>query len=106
MEDRTLLATMLWANSANGDWDVASNWVNSTNPSDHHVPTSLDDAQINISGITVTHSSNTSATVNSVTTASGTTLSFSYGTLSIAAASTISGNLTLSGGTLTGAGGH
>src|SRR5208337_1959992 len=63
MENRTLLATMIWTNSAGGDWDVASNWVNSANPSDQHVPTSSDDAQINISGITVTHSSNTSDSV-------------------------------------------
>ena len=55
MEDRTLLATMLWANSAGGDWDTRSNWVNSTDSSDHHVPTSSDDAEINVSGITVTH---------------------------------------------------
>jgi len=104
MENRTLLATMIWTNSAGGDWDVASNWVNSANPSDQHVPTSSDDAQINISGITVTHSSNTSDSVDSVTVASGTTLSLSNGRLSIAASSTISGNLTMSGGTLSPAG--
>jgi hypothetical protein len=32
MEDRTLLATMLWAHAAGGDWDAAANWVNSANP--------------------------------------------------------------------------
>src|SRR5271166_5235270 len=104
MEDRTLLATMLWASAVNGDWDVASNWVNSASSTDHHVPLPTDDAQINISGITVTHTSNTSDLVNSLTVANGTTFSLSNGSLSIAAASTISGNLTMSGGTLSGAG--
>ncbi len=104
MEDRTLLATMLWTNAAGGNWDLASNWVNAANPSDQHVPTSSDNAQINIADITVTHASDASDLVNSVTVASGTTLSLSNGTLSIAAASTISGNLTMSGGTLNGTG--
>ncbi len=104
LEDRTLLATMIWANSTGGDWDTASDWVNSANASDHHVPTASDDAQINLSGITVTHSSSTPDSVNSVTVASGTAAGLSNGTLSIAAASTISGNLIMSGGTLTGAG--
>jgi len=104
MEERTLLATMLWANDASGDWDVASNWVNQANPSDQHVPTSSDNAEISFSGVTVTHTSSTSDSVNSLTTASGTTLSLSNGTLSIAAASTISGNLSIAGATLAGAG--
>src|SRR5271157_847894 len=79
MEDRTMLSTMLWANPASGNWDVASNWVNQANPADHHVPIASDDAEINVSGITVTHSAGTD-TVQSVTSSS---------------------NLTLSGGTLT-----
>ena len=105
LEERTLLATMVWNNSAGGDWDVASNWVNTTNPSDEHVPTSSDDAVIDLSGITVAHSSNTSDSVNSLTASSSdTTLSLSSGSLSLASASTLAGALTLSGGTLTGAG--
>jgi hypothetical protein len=100
MEDRTLLATMLWANAASGDWDVNANWVNQSNSSDHHVPTSSDDAQVNFSGITVTHSSSASDSINSVTVAGGTNLSLSSGALAITAALTISGNLTMSGGTL------
>ena len=94
MEDRTLLATMIWTNAAGGDWDTASNWVNAANSSDEHVPTASDIAQINISGITVTHSSNTSDSVNSVTIAGGTTLSLSSGSLSI------TGGLTLNGATV------
>jgi Bacterial Ig-like domain (group 3) len=104
MEDRVMLSTMIWSNVAGGDWDVASNWVNQANPSDKHVPTSSDDAQITISNIIVTHASGTSDLVNNLTVASGTTLSLTSGSLSIAATSTISGNLTISGGTLTGAG--
>ena len=91
MEDRTLLATMLWANSAGGDWDTASNWVNSANSSDHHVPTSSDNAEINVSGITVTHTSSTSDAVSSVTVASGTTLSLTNGTLSLTSGLTLNG---------------
>ncbi len=104
MEDRTLLATMIWDNGAGGDWDVAASWVNQSNSSDHHVPTSADDAQINTAGITVTHSSNALDAVNGLSVAGGATLNLSAGTLTIAAASTIPGNLTISGGTLTGAG--
>ncbi len=104
LEDRTLLATMLWSNSSGGDWDVTSNWVNQANSSDHHVPTATDDAQINTAGITVTHSAGTSDSVNELTVASGTTLNISGGTLAIAADSTIAGNLTMTGGTITPAG--
>src|SRR5271157_2888988 len=67
MEDRILLASMLWTNAAGGDWDLASNWVNSANSTDHHVPVSSDDAAINLSGITVTHTSSNSDAVNSLT---------------------------------------
>jgi RHS repeat-associated protein len=85
---------MLWANAASGDWDTSSNWVNSANPSDHHIPASSDDAQINISDITVTHTSSTSDSAHSVTLASGTTLSLASGTI------TLGGGLTLSGATV------
>src|SRR5271157_3692891 len=105
MEDRTLLSTMLWTNAAGGDWDVATNWVNQADSSDQHVPTASDDAQISTSGITVTHASSTSDSVNSLTVSSSqTTLSLSNGTLLIAAPSTISGDMVMRGGTLTGAG--
>ena len=101
MEDRTLLATMLWAAAASGDWDVASNWVNSADSSNHHVPTASDDAQVNFSGITVTHATSAD-TVNSLT--SQASLNLSGGSLSLAATSVISGSFAMSGGTLTGSG--
>ena len=102
LEERRLLSTMTWVNSSGGDWDNPANWVNESNSSDHHVPTSSDDAVIDYSGITVTFSDGDSDSVNSLT--SEATLAFSAGSLTIAAASQIE-NLTMSGGTLTASGG-
>src|SRR5271166_1401177 len=82
MEDRTLLATMNWINPAGGDWDTASNWVNTANSSDHHVPTSSDDAVINFTGATVTHASGTSDSIDSLT--SQASINLSNGSLSLA----------------------
>jgi hypothetical protein len=102
MEDRTLLATMNSINPAGGDWDTASNWGNAANSSDHHVPTSSDDATISFTGITVTHVSGASDSANSLT--SQASINLSSNSLSLAATSTISSNFTMSGGTLTGSG--
>jgi len=100
-----MLSTMLWANAANGDWDVAANWVNQSNPADNHVPIASDDAIINQSGITVTHSQSNADSVNSVTVvSSSTSIDISSGTLTIAATSNVAGGLTLSGGNLSGSG--
>ncbi len=56
LEDRTLLATMDWTNTAGGLWSAATNWVNAANPSDHHVPTSSDNAVVDVPGnVTVTY---------------------------------------------------
>jgi hypothetical protein len=104
LEDRTLLTTMLWTNASGGDWDVATNWVNSANPSDQHVPSSSDDAQIHLSGVTVTHTSSTSDTVNSLTTASGTSLVLTSGSLALSTTSSVAGSVTLQGATLSTAG--
>src|SRR5438876_870776 len=57
LEVRRVLSTLVWENPGGGDWDDAANWVNAADASDHHVPTASDDAQINVSGITVTHAS-------------------------------------------------
>ncbi len=91
-EERTLLAAMMWANPAGGDWDTASNWVNSANPSDQHVPTAWDDAVIDLPDITVTHDSGTDS-VNSIT--SQGPIAINGGTLTIASASTINNSLTV-----------
>ncbi len=50
LEDRTLLASMFWASSSGGSWDVASNWTNADDPNDHHVPTLGDTAVIEAAG--------------------------------------------------------
>src|SRR5262249_17670810 len=101
LEERRMLSTLRWTNPSGGDWDTASNWVNTTDPNDHHVPTSSDDAQINVSGITVTHSANASDSLHSLT--SQATLKIAAGSLALAASATIS-NLNRPFGTLTGAG--
>lgn len=46
LEDRWLLSTMDWTNTSGGSWNVAANWVNAANSSDHHVPTASDAAVI------------------------------------------------------------
>ncbi len=101
MEDRTLLSTMLWANPSGGAWDVASNWVNQSNPTDQHVPTSSDDAEIDYTGITVTFSSGDSDAVNNLTNQA--TLDLSSGTLDVTGTIQSSGGqLALEGATLGG----
>ena len=99
-EDRTLLASMLWTNVSGGDWDLASNWVNSGDSTDHHVPIATDDAIIGLDGVSVTHVQGDTDSVNSLSITSTTaSLNVSNGSLAIAAASSISGSLTISGGT-------
>ncbi len=99
MEDRTLLSTIDWTNTAGGDWDTASNWTVSGEPSVHQIPTSSDVAVIDIAGttpVTITHSSSTADSVNSLMIISSlTTLDLSKGSISIAAASTLDGSLTV-----------
>ncbi len=83
---------MMWDNPAGSDWDTASNWVNSANPSDQHVPTASDDAVIDLPDITVTHDSGTDS-VNSI--ASQDPIVVNGGTLTIDSASTINSSLTV-----------
>lgn len=96
LEVRLAPASVSWINPAGGDWDTASNW------STGNLPGAGADAVINLSGITITHNEAVADSVNSL--ASSAPISFSGGTLTLAAASTMSGALTLSGGTITGAG--
>ncbi len=101
MEPRRLFATMVWAISTGGNWDVADNWVNQADPTDHHIPTATDDAMIPAlgSGNSVTHSAGTD-TVQSVTSSSN--LILSGGTLTVTGNVAVSSGSTLSleGGTL------
>ena len=105
MEDRTLLATMIWTNAAGGDWDTASNWVNAADPSDQHVPTACDDAAIDLPDITITHDSPDADAVNCLKiTAADTTLDIANGSLALAVNSSIAGNLTIQNADLSTAG--
>ena len=97
LEFRQLLATDTWISPTSGSWDVASNW------STGKVPGQSDDVVINVSGAspTVTISSNVES-VKSIT--ADDPLVISGGGLTVAANSTISGGLSMTGGSLTASG--
>ena len=97
LESRQLLATVQWISTTSGSWDVGSNWSADT------VPGPGDDVVIDVSGAspTVTISSNVES-VNSITAADP--LVISGGGLTVAANSTISGGLSMTGGSLTASG--
>ncbi len=65
LEDRNLPSTVDWINPAGGDWDTASNWLDTTTNT-NHVPGPGDDAVIATGGITVTHTSATAESINSL----------------------------------------
>jgi hypothetical protein len=97
LEQRRLLTTVDWTNSAGGSWDVASNWSNGS------VPGPGDDVVIDVSGATpVVTISSTVESVRSITAADP--LDVTGGGLSVTANSTISGGLTMTDGTLTASG--
>jgi hypothetical protein len=91
LEDRTLLSTITWANPQGGDWSVAGNWDL------NRLPGPSDDVVINLSGITVTHSTGND-TIHSLT--STNPLMLSGGSLAISATSRIDDTLSVNGGTL------
>jgi hypothetical protein len=103
VEDRTLLSTDLWTGAAGDNiWDNATNWVNSADNTDHHVPTATDAAVIDntytdVSGVTI----NADGTDSVHSLQSLAALSIAGGSLSIASASTANGGLSVSNGTLT-----
>lgn len=96
LEERTLLSTVTWINPSGGDWDTPSNWSSGA------LPGPSDDVVINQPDITVTHNGGNDS-VNSITSQDPITLN--GGTLGVAAASTISGLLTLGFGGITLSGG-
>jgi hypothetical protein len=96
MEERLAPATISWINANGGDWDTAGNWSSGSQPGAN------DDVLINLPGVTVTHNQAVTDSIHSLT--SSDPIIFSAGTLSLAAASTITGGLTFSDGTITGAG--
>jgi hypothetical protein len=87
LEDRVVPSTVTWINSAGGDWDTAANWQD--NLGVNRLPGSGDDAVISYSGITVTHSSAQTESVNSLT--SRADLSISAGELDLGTGGTVSG---------------
>ncbi len=98
LEDRTLPSTVSWINPAGGDWDTASNW------STGQVPGQADDVVINQTGITVTHSTNASEAINSLS--SQASINWQDGSLTLASASLVTGafdnagTVTIQGGAL------
>jgi RHS repeat-associated protein len=96
LEDRLLLAKVFWSVDADGFWDVASNWKDEFGVS--RLPTSTDDVHLD-RPFTVTHRQN-SDTVQSLHASTG-NLTLSGGSLTLSAASNLDGAFTLSGGTMT-----
>lgn len=94
LEDRALPSTVHWIGGS-GDWSVGTHWDTG------HVPGAMDDVVINVTGVTVTHSTGTDS-VHSLTSQDAFVLS--GGTLSLAMSSVINNTFTLSGGALLGAG--
>ncbi len=97
LEERVVLDAVVWNEATSGNWNVAANWLDTTT-GEPKVPTSTDQVSINQAGVTVTVSSAQEA--DTLTTASGTVLDVTAGSLTVGGGSTLSGNLDLSGGTL------
>ncbi len=93
LESRTLLSNVTWTGAADGkSWTVAGNW------SDDALPTSSDDVTINLGGNPTIQITSGAQTVHSLTSTDA--LSISGGSLSVAANSSMSGGLTMTGGSL------
>ena len=96
LETRRLLSTFNWI-GGNGDWEVAANWVNTSNGL-NQLPGPGDDVVIN-AAVAITHSHGTDS-VNSIITNS--TIALSGGTLIVATTMDIEANFPFTGGTLSG----
>jgi hypothetical protein len=96
VEDRTMPSTISWGLTGGGNWDVGANWQGG------QVPGSGDTVVINTTAAAViTIQSSDAITVQSVSTASPDTLSFTGGSLTLTAGtSTLSGPLAQTGGTV------
>jgi hypothetical protein len=99
LEDRTLPSTVNWIGGP-GDWSNPNNWQDATTLG-HHVPTAVDDAMIDVPGVTVTHSTGTD-TVHSLV--SQGPFVVSGGSLALTSTSTLNGTFTFSDGILSGLG--
>ncbi len=97
LESRRLLSNVTWTGGADAtSWAVAGNW------SDDAVPGPTDDVTINLGGNPTIQISSGSQSVHSLT--STDPIAISGGSLSVAANSTISGGLAMTGGSLTASG--
>ncbi len=93
LEDRQLLSTIYWNSATSGAWNNATNW------SPQQVPNSTDNVIIDESGATPTITiSSGNQSVLSITASDP--LSITSGSLTVAADSTISGGLSMTGGSL------
>jgi hypothetical protein len=97
LESRRLLATVDWIASGGGDWNYGANW------STGNVPGPNDNAVINLPGSPQILIDNAPATVQSVTSTDPISIS-SNGSLTVSSSSTISGGLTMTGGSITATG--
>jgi hypothetical protein len=103
LEERVVLSAIMWNTALSptgGSWDTATNWVGD------QVPGPSDNAVIDLPGAggTVTLDAGVTDTIKSLSTNAATSINISSDTLSIATASSIGAGLTMTGGTLTGAG--
>src|SRR5277367_5462814 len=90
LEDRQMLAAVSWNGGATGNWDVAANWSNNA------VPTSTADVTISTTGsATVTIKSGDAESVHSLVIGSNDSLSFTGGSLTVAAGLTSGGTITV-----------
>jgi hypothetical protein len=99
LEDRTLLSTVTWINSAGGDWDTVTNWQDDLG--NNRLPGPADDVIVPSGAFTVAHSSAVTDSVKSI--ANQAAIVLSGGTLDLSNTLTGNGLFTLSGGTLTNA---
>jgi len=90
-----------WINPAGGDWDNPNNWIDENGV--NRLPNANDLVFINYSYITVTHSSAQTDSVYSLTSDASLNIT-GGGSLDVAAASTVTGNLSVSNATLGGSG--
>jgi hypothetical protein len=91
LEDRTVPSTVTWISNASGDWADGTNWSSGSQPG------ATDDVVINVSGVTVTHSSGNDS-VHSLTNSSD--LVLSGGSLAFTTTFRVDGTMELNGGTL------
>lgn len=95
LEPRTLLSTVLWTGGGNGaTWEDPNNW------STHALPGSTADVVIDVAANPAITLSSAAASIHSLTLAEA--LTVTGGSLAVATTATITGTLTINGGTVTG----